>query len=116
MNKGPAYAQVGGVHDILKGSNGQTYVVERDDAVAAKSLFESIEGIDIMTPGAVALASLQQALASGEIEHDAVTVLNISGGGVERMKQEHDTAVVEPWLRVTKENGAAMILEALEQG
>jgi hypothetical protein len=45
-----------------------------------------------------------------------VTVLNISGGGVERMKQEHDTAVVEPWLRVTKENGAAMILEALEQG
>ncbi len=116
MNKGPAYAQVGGVHDILKGSNGQTYVVERDDAVAAKSLFESIEGIDIMTPGAVALASLQQALASGEIQHDAVTVLNISGGGVERMKQEHDTAVVEPWLRVTKENGAAMILEALEQG
>ena len=69
-----------------------------------------------MTPGAVALASLQQALASGEIEHDAVTVLNISGGGVGRMKQEHDTAVVEPWLRVTKENGAAMILEALEQG
>ena len=115
MNKGPAYGQVGGVHDILKASNGQTYIVEGEVAKVAKTLFESIEGIDIMTPGAVALASLQQALASGEIQHDAVTVLNISGGGVERMKQEHETTIVEPWLCVTKENGASMILEALER-
>lgn len=113
MNKGPAYHQVGGVHDILKASNGQTYIVEKETAVAAKALFESIEGIDIMTPGAVALASLQQALASGEIDHDECTVLNISGGGVERLKSEFETAPVEPWLRVTKENGAAMIIEAL---
>ena len=115
MNKGPAYGQVGGVHDILKASNGETYVVERNDAVAAKTLFESIEGIDIMTPGAVALASLQQALESGEITPSSCTVLNISGGGVERFKQEQATAVVEPWLRVTKANGAEMIIEALSQ-
>ena len=115
MNKGPAYGQVGGVHDILKASNGQTYVVERNDAVAAKTQFESIEGIDIMTPGAVAMASLQQALASGEVDPDACTVLNISGGGVERLKQEHATETVEPWLRVTKADGAAMIIGALEQ-
>ena len=115
MNKGPAYGQVGGVHDILKASNGQTYVVERDDAIAAKTQFESVEGIDIMTPGAVAMASLQQALASGEVNPDACTVLNISGGGVERLKQDYATETVEPWLRVTKADGAAMIIEALEQ-
>ena len=115
MNKGPAYGQVGGVHDILKASNGQTYVVERDDAMAAKTQFESIEGIDIMTPGAVAMASLQQALASGEVNPDACTVLNISGGGVERLKQDYATETVEPWLRVTKAGGADMIIEALEQ-
>jgi cysteate synthase len=113
MNKGPAYGQVGGVHDILKASNGQTYVVERDDAMAAKTQFESIEGIDIMTPGAVAMASLQQALASGEVNPDACTVLNISGGGVERLKQDYATETVEPWLRVTKADGAEMILAAL---
>ena len=113
MNKGPAYHQVGGVHDILKASNGQTYIVAKEIAVAAKTLFESIEGIDIMTPGAVALASLQQALASGEIDPDECTVLNISGGGVEQLKREHETAPVEPWLRVTKENGAQKIIEAL---
>ena len=115
MNKGPAYHQVGGVHDILKASNGQTYIVEKETAVAAKALFESIEGIDIMTPGAVAMASLQQALASGEVDPDACTVLNISGGGIERLKQDHATETVEPWLRVTKADGAAMIIEALEQ-
>ena len=115
MNKGPAYHQVGGVHDILKASNGQTYIVEKETAVAAKTLFESIEGIDIMTPGAVALASLQQALASGEIDPDECTVLNISGGGVERLKREYETAPVEPWLRVTKENGAQKIIDALAQ-
>ena len=113
MNKGPAYGQVGGVHDILKASNGQTYIVEREAAKAAKSLFEAVEGIDIMTPGGVALASLQQALASGEVKPDECTVLNISGGGVARLKSEHETATVEPWLRVTKEHGAAMIVEAL---
>ena len=115
MNKGPAYHQVGGVHDILKASNGQTYIVEKETAVAAKTLFESIEGIDIMTPGGVALASLQQALASGEIDPDECTVLNISGGGVERLKREYETAPVEPWLRVTKENGAQKIIDALAQ-
>ena len=66
-----------------------------------------------MTPGAVALASLQQALASGEVDPGECTVLNISGGGVERLKSEFETATVEPWLRVSKETGAASIIEAL---
>ena len=114
LNKGPAYAQVGGVHDILKDSNGQAYVVKEADAILAKELFESIEGIDIMTPGAVALASLQQALASGEVESSSPTVLNISGGGVIRYKQDQETEILEPWLRVKKANGAMEILEALQ--
>ncbi len=115
LNKGPAYGQVGGVHDILKASNGQTYTVKESDAKLAKTLFETIEGIDIMTPGAVALASLQQALASGEVDSSSCTILNISGGGVERLRQEQSTEVVEPWLRVNKADGASMILKALEQ-
>ena len=36
LNKGPAYGQVGAVHDILKASNGQTYIVERAAAIAAR--------------------------------------------------------------------------------
>ena len=58
LNKGPAYGQVGAVHDILKASNGQTHIVEREAAMRAREMIESIEDIDIMTPGAVAAAWL----------------------------------------------------------
>ncbi|MGB1233957.1 MAG: cysteate synthase, partial [Poseidonia sp.] len=113
LNKGPAYGQVGAVHDILEASNGQTYVVERKAAIAAKELIESTEGIDIMTSCAVAAASLLQALEMGEVDKDDCILLNISGGGVERLKADLETRVVEPWLRVSKTNGVNAILEKL---
>ena len=113
LNKGPAYGQVGAVHDILKGSNGQTYIVEQEDAVGARAMIESTEGIDIMTPGAVAAASLLLAVESGEVDKDDCILLNISGGGVERLKADLETRVVEPWLRVSKATGVNAILEKL---
>ena len=115
MNKGPAYGQVGAVHDILKDSKGQTYIVERQDAMAARELIESIEGIDIMTPGGVAAASLQQALVSGDVKSDDCIVLNISGGGTQRLKEDVETHLIEPWMKVKKATGVASILKALEE-
>ena len=58
MNSAPAYGIIGGVYDILNKSNGETYAISEKEAIAAKNLFESIEGIDIMTPSAVSTASL----------------------------------------------------------
>ena len=113
MNKGPAYGQVGAVHDILEASNGQTYVVRREDAVDARELIESIEGIDVMTSSAVAAASLLQAVESGEVGKDDCILLNISGGGTQRLKQDMETRSVEPWLRVKKATGVDAILEKL---
>jgi len=77
-------------------------------------MVEAIEGIDIMTPGAVAAASLQQAVEAGDVEADDCIVLNISGGGAERLKGDVNTRTVEPWLRVSKRDGAPTVLEALE--
>ena len=113
LNKGPAYGQVGAVHDILKGSNGQTYIVEREDPVRARAMIESTEGIDIMAPGAVAAASLLQAVDSGEVEKDDCILLNISGGGTQRLKQDMETRTLEPWLRVQKATGVDAILQKL---
>ena len=113
LNKGPAYGQVGAVHDILKASNGQTYIVGREAAIAAKELFETTEGIDIMTSSAVAVASLMQALQIGEVGKDDCILLNISGGGTQRLKSEMKTQTIEPWLRVKKATGANTILEKL---
>ena len=113
MNKGPAYGQVGAVYDILKASKGQTYVVRREDAVDARELIQSIEGIDVMTSSAVAAASLLQAVESGEVGKDDCILLNISGGGTQRLKQDMETRSVEPWLRVKKATGVDAILEKL---
>ena len=115
LNKGPAYGQVGAVHDILKGSNGQTYIVEREAAMAMREMIETTEGIDIMTPGAVAAASLMQAVESGEVNKDDSILLNISGAGIKRLKNEIETRVVEPWLRVNKASAVDTILAQLAE-
>jgi cysteate synthase len=113
LNKGPAYGQVGAVHDILKSSNGQTYIVEREAAIKAREMIESIEGIDIMTPGAVAAASLLQAVDAGEVDKDDCILLNMSGGGVARLKKDISTRVVKPWLSVKKATGVSAVLDKL---
>jgi cysteate synthase len=113
LNKGPAYGQVGGVHDILKASNGQTYIVSREAASSAKHLVESIEGIDIMTPGAVACASLQHALLAGEVNNDDCIVLNLSGGGTERLKHDMETRRLTPWLMSDKADAVRLVLAKL---
>ena len=114
LNKSPCYSPVGGVYDILKQSKGQTYAVEKSDAIAAKKLFEEIEGIDIMTPAAVALASLQQALKVEEINSDDYTVLNISGGGTERIAKDLKIATIVPWLTVSRKDAVEQIIAKLQ--
>jgi len=114
LNKGPAYGQVGAVHDILEESNGQTHIVERDDAIQMRELIESTENIDIMTPGAVAAASLVQAVESGTVNPDDCVLLNISGGGVKRLKEDIETRQIEPWLKVKKADAVDAILEKLD--
>ena len=113
LNKGPAYGQIGAVYDILDESNGHTHIVEREDAIMAKELIESTEGIDIMTPGAVAAASLLQAVKNGSVGRDDCILLNISGGGVQRLKQEIHTRQIKPWLRVNKATAVTSILKKI---
>jgi len=114
LNKSPAYGIKGGVYDTLRESNGQTYVVSRDDAEKAKLLFESIEGIDIMSPAAVAFASLIQALENKEINSDDCTVLNISGGGISRLKQELNCKQITPWKIISKNDNVLSIIKQLD--
>lgn len=66
-----------------------------------------------MTPGAVAAASLLQALESGEVDKDDCVLLNISGGGIKRLKQDMETRTVKPWIRVKKSSAVQDILEKL---
>ena len=113
LSETPAYSVIGGVYDILDASSGQTYTVEEHDAIEAGKILENIEGIDVMSPAKVALASLIQAKESGDVLQDDCILLNVSGGGVERLKSEKETEIVGPWISDVKENLVDKILESL---
>ena len=113
LSETPAYSVVGGVYDILEASNGQTYIVEQDDAIEAGKILESVEGIDVLSPAKVALASLIQAKESGDVSKDDCILLNVSGGGVQRLKSEKETKIVEPFIVDFKDNLVQKILDSL---
>ena len=60
------------------------------------TLFEDLEGIDIFPPAGVAVASLIEAIDAGKVKKDDYIVLNITGGGVKRVEQDHDLYKIEP--------------------
>jgi cysteate synthase len=101
-NRKPPYAVRGGLFDALVDSRGHTHAISRREARAARALFAEVEGIDITEPAAVAVASLRRARREGLVGSTTLTMLNITGGGIERFQQEHETripaadAVVDP--------------------
>ncbi|OPY26061.1 MAG: Cysteate synthase [Methanocella sp. PtaU1.Bin125] len=94
-NRSPPYSIRGGVYDALKDTGGIVYGVTRAEAERAKRLFEEREGIDILPPAAVAVAALLQACERGILEGRRV-LLNITGGGQERLEKEMPVYRIEP--------------------
>ena len=87
-NRRPPYSITGGVYDALKDSQGHTYKVTNPAARRAGRLFEAAIGCDLHPAAAVALAGLQQAVATGRIARDETVLLNVTGGGIKRLEAE----------------------------
>ncbi len=87
-NRAPPYGVTGGLYDALVDTDGIMYAITREEALEAKALFESLEGIDILPPSAVAAASLLKAVEAGNVGKDEIILLNIAGGGYERLKED----------------------------
>jgi len=96
VNETPAYSVCGGLYDILSESQGETYSVSYTAAAIADEQFLLTEGIDIHSPGAVALASLKQACEIGNVESSDCILLNISGAGQKRFFREHEVEKIQP--------------------
>lgn len=99
-NRSPPYGVKGGVYDAMIDTGGEMYGVTNDEAKAAKKLFESREGIDILPPAAVAVAALIQACEGG-MDKNRRILLNITGGGFERLKSELPINYIEPLVNVS---------------
>ncbi len=95
-NRAPPYSVTGGLFDALTATNGLMYGITNDQGKEAKSLFESLEGIDILPPSAVAVSSLLKAVEAGNVAKDDVILLNIAGGGTERLKDDYSLTMIRP--------------------
>ncbi|MBP7175911.1 MAG: cysteate synthase [Thermoclostridium sp.] len=88
-NRKPPYSLVGGLYDCLKASSGDMLTATNAEAAQAQKLFRELEGCDICPEGGIALASLIKKLHNGNIQTDAIVMLNITGGGFERLAAEY---------------------------
>lgn len=95
-NRKPPYSIVGGLYDAMKDSEGEFFAVSNAEAQQASELFEELEGIDINPAAAVATASLIQAVEENKVKNDAVIMLNITGGGEKRFKENKDIFYLKP--------------------
>ena len=97
-NRKPPYPLAGGLYDALKDSKGEVLIATNEQATKANELFIKTEGIDIHPAAAIATASLINTINENRIDNDALIMLNITGGGEERFKNEHDLHYLKPSL------------------
>ncbi|MBU4077457.1 MAG: cysteate synthase [Euryarchaeota archaeon] len=95
-NREPPYSVAGGVYDALCSTQGTMYGISNSEAKKAQQLFERYEGIDIFAPAGVAVASLIEAVNEHKVDAEDHIVLNITGGGVKRLEQDHTLSKIEP--------------------
>jgi len=89
-NRNPPYSITGGVFDCLTETGGGIVPVCNDEAQQAQQLFEECEGIDLDPAAAVTVASLITAAHDGLIDPYRDVMLNITGGGYKRVREEFD--------------------------
>lgn len=94
-NRYPPYGVPGGVHDALQASSGDIYGVTNQEAMDAIKMFEELEGIDILPAAGVCVASLLKAVEGGKVGPGEPVLLNITGGGKMRRKEEMDLLEIE---------------------
>ncbi|HPF49959.1 MAG TPA: cysteate synthase [Draconibacterium sp.] len=95
-NRKPPYPIAGGLYDAMKDAGGDVLLATNAQAAEAAKLFLELEGNDIHPASAVATATLIEAVKQGTVKKDNVIMLNITGGGEEKFKNENDLFYLKP--------------------
>ena len=97
-NRKPPYPIFGGLYDAMKDAGGDVLLATNLQAKEAAKLFVETEGNDIHCASAVATATLIAAAKNGTINSDSLVMLNITGGGEEKLKAEKELHYLKPIL------------------
>lgn len=95
-NRKPPYSIHGGLFDALADTGGDVLIASNRQAAEAAELFEKTEGSDIHPAAAIAAATLIEAAKNGNIDKEALIMLNITGGGEKRFKAEKELFYMKP--------------------
>ena len=87
-NRNPPYSIRGGLYDALEDTDGVMYSVSNAEGKAALKMVRDTEGIDLDPAAAIATAALKQAVEQDLIGKDAHVLLNLTGGGYERIRED----------------------------
>jgi len=108
-NRNPPYGITGGLFDCLTETGGEIVAVSNEEARQAEQLFFECETIDLDPAAAVTVASLIRAARDGHIDPRSVVMLNITGGGYTRVKEEYDLIPVTAALAIDSRSGMDQI-------
>lgn len=114
-NRKPPYSLAGGLYDAMEDAGGDMFKVSNEELMEWKKRFQELEGIDIHNAAAVATASVAAAVADGTVRKDEVIMLNITGGGEELAKSEHDVIYAKPHLVLDPDLPAETIIAQVSQ-
>ena len=113
-NRYPPYGCKGGVYDLLEATKGNVYGIRNNEIKSSLKLFENLEGIDIHPASAVAVASLKKAVNSGKVLADDKILLNITGGGEKRLKEDMPLAELKVDKFISKDIEISDLKEILD--
>lgn len=95
-NRKPPYSLAGGLYDAMKDAGGQVLLSTNEQARKAQKLFLETENIDIHPAAAVATATLIEAVKNNTVSKDSLIMLNITGGGEQRFKDDNKLHYLAP--------------------
>ncbi len=114
-NRKPPYSLKGGLYDAMNDMGGDIIAVTNQEAQEANNLFQSTEGNDLEPAAAVAVASLIKSVQEGSLNSDSVIMLNITGGGINKFKEENSINYLEPSLVFPLNPDPEMVKEKILQ-
>ncbi|HBL49840.1 MAG TPA: cysteate synthase [Firmicutes bacterium] len=103
-NRNPPYSMKGGLFDVLTDTNGDVQAYTNGQADEAIKLFQKTEGAVICPEGGIALASLISHVKNMQVNKDDVIMLNITGGGFDRIKEELKIQPLKPTVVIDKKD------------
>mgnify|MGYP002477175146 CR=1 FL=1 len=110
--RNPPYSIKGGVYDMLVHTKGKIYGITNEECKIAEKLFEREEGIDLDPAASVACASLIKAVDEGFVKKEDNILLNITGGGYKRLREDYETYEIEA--RMELKSSGQLALNELE--